>query len=42
MSSGGTPQKAREALREAVELFFATASEMGTLRDIQGGIFPPA
>ena len=34
MSSGASPEKAREALREAVELFFATASEMGTLSDI--------
>lgn len=34
MSSGATPQDAREALGEAVELFFATASEMGTLSDI--------
>ena len=34
MSSGATPQAAREALQEAVELFFATASELGTLGDI--------
>ena len=34
MSSGTTPQDAREALQEAVELFFATASESGTLSDI--------
>ena len=34
MSAGATPQQAREALQEAVELFFATASEMGTLSDI--------
>lgn len=34
MSAGATPQQAREALQEAVELFFATASEMGTLNDI--------
>lgn len=34
MSSGATPQQAREALQEAVELFFATASELGTLSDI--------
>ena len=34
MSSGTTPQQAREALQEAVELFFATASESGNLSDI--------
>ena len=34
MSSGSTPQDAREALQEAIELFFATASELGTLSDI--------
>lgn len=34
MSSGGTPQESREALQEAVELFFATASEQGSLSDI--------
>jgi predicted RNase H-like HicB family nuclease len=34
MSSGTTPQESREALQEAVELFFATASELGTLGDI--------
>jgi len=34
MSSGTTPQQAREALQEAVELFFATASEIGSLSDI--------
>ena len=34
MSSGTTPQESREALQEAVELFFATASELGTLSDI--------
>ena len=34
MSSGTTPQDAREALQEAVELFFATATESGTLSDI--------
>lgn len=34
MSSGTTPQKSREALQEAVELFFATAAELGTLGDI--------
>lgn len=34
MSSGITPQDSREALQEAVELFFATASELGTLSDI--------
>ncbi|MEW5941560.1 MAG: hypothetical protein AB1750_17990 [Chloroflexota bacterium] len=34
MSAGATVQQAREALQEAVELFFATASDMGTLNDI--------
>lgn len=34
MSSGATPQNARDALQEAVELFISTASEMGTLGDI--------
>ncbi len=34
ISSGTTPQQAREALQEAVDLFFATASEMGSLSDI--------
>ena len=34
MSSGTTSQQAREALQEAVELFFATAAELGTLSDI--------
>jgi predicted RNase H-like HicB family nuclease len=34
MSSGSTPQDSREALQEAIELFFATASELGTLSDI--------
>ena len=34
MSSGSTPQDAREALQEAIELFCATASELGTLSDI--------
>ena len=34
MSSGTTLQESREALQEAVELFFATASELGTLSDI--------
>ena len=34
MSAGSTPQQARDALQEAVELFFATAAEMGTLNEI--------
>lgn len=34
MSSGATPDQARAALYEAVELFLATASDMGTLDDI--------
>ena len=34
MSAGATAGQAREALQEAVELFFATASEIGTLSDI--------
>jgi predicted RNase H-like HicB family nuclease len=34
MSAGATPQNARDALQEAVELFISTASEMGTLGDI--------
>jgi hypothetical protein len=34
ISSGKTPQDSRDALEQAVELFFATASELGTLSDI--------
>jgi predicted RNase H-like HicB family nuclease len=34
MSSGQTPQAAREALAEAVRVFVATAKEMGTFEDI--------
>jgi predicted RNase H-like HicB family nuclease len=34
ISSGGTPQATRESLYEAVELFIATASDIGTLNDI--------
>lgn len=34
MSSGRTPEEARKALDEAVHLFLATASDMGTLEDI--------
>jgi len=34
MSSGSTLQESREALQEAIELFFATASELGSLSDI--------
>jgi predicted RNase H-like HicB family nuclease len=33
MSSGKTPEDARKALDEAVRLFLATASDMGTVRD---------
>jgi len=34
MSAGPTPQMARSALAEAVELFLATAAEIGTLDDL--------
>jgi len=34
MSSGKTPEEARKALYEAVELFLDTAAEMGTLDEI--------
>ena len=34
MSSGDTPEKARQALDEAVRVFLRTASEMGTLQDL--------
>ncbi len=34
MSSGTTPEEARHALAEAVELFLTTADEVGTLTEI--------
>ncbi len=34
ISSGKTPEEAKRAVREAVDLFIATAKEMGTLNDI--------
>ena len=34
MSSGATPEKAREALEEAVLLFLETAADIGTLDEI--------
>ena len=34
MSSGPTPELARHALKEAVDLFLTTAAEVGTLREI--------
>jgi predicted RNase H-like HicB family nuclease len=34
MSSGKTPEEARRALDEAVHLFLATASDMGTLEEV--------
>ncbi len=34
MSSGQTPEEARNALDEAVQLFLATATEIGTLEEI--------
>ena len=34
MSSGLTPQAARDALAEAVRVFIATAEELGTLESI--------
>jgi predicted RNase H-like HicB family nuclease len=34
MSSGQTPEQARQAVYEAVDLFLETAVEMGTLREI--------
>jgi len=33
-SSGPTPEAARQAVDEAVELFLATASEQGTLKEV--------
>ncbi len=34
MSSGSSPEKARRALHEAVDLFLDTAAAMGTLEEI--------
>ena len=34
MSSGRSPEEAKKAVKEAVELFIATAKDMGTLNDI--------
>ena len=34
MSSGKTSEEAKRAVKEAVDLFIATAKEMGTLNDI--------
>jgi predicted RNase H-like HicB family nuclease len=34
MSSGDTPEKARMALNEAVDLFLTTAEEIGTLEQV--------
>jgi len=34
LSSGATPENARNALKEAVHLFLDTAMEMGTLEEI--------
>jgi predicted RNase H-like HicB family nuclease len=34
MSSGKTPEEARKALDEAVQLFLVTAADMGTLNEI--------
>ena len=34
MSAGRTPDHARKALYEAVDLFLATAAEMGTVQEI--------
>jgi predicted RNase H-like HicB family nuclease len=34
VSSGATPENARNALKEAVHLFLDTAMEMGTLEEI--------
>lgn len=34
MSCGQTPDQARQAVYEAVELFLETAGEMGTLREV--------
>jgi predicted RNase H-like HicB family nuclease len=33
-SAGDTPDEARDALREAVELFITTARQQGTLEDV--------
>ncbi|HRQ39511.1 MAG TPA: hypothetical protein PLD25_16505 [Chloroflexota bacterium] len=34
MSSGQTPQEARHALDEAVQLFLTTAADIGTLEEV--------
>ncbi len=34
MSSGKTPEEAKWAVKEAIDLFIATAKEIGTLNDI--------
>ena len=34
MSSGQTPEQARQALDEAVRLFLDTAAEVGTLEEV--------
>jgi len=34
MSSGKTPEEAKKAVKEAVDLFIATVKDMGTLDDI--------
>ena len=34
MSSGKTPEEAKRAVKEAVELFIATAKDVGALNDI--------
>jgi len=34
MSAGKTPEEAKRAVKEAVDLFLATAREMGTLNEI--------
>ena len=34
MSCGPTPERASQALREAVELYLATATEAGTLAEV--------
>lgn len=34
MSSGHTPDEAKHALREAIQLFLETAKDMGTLEEV--------
>ena len=40
MSSGATPEQARQALTEAVDLFLTTADEVGTLAEVLEVVIP--